>query len=63
MINQEMYLLGFDIDQGKHDIELKYFPKGMKLGGLVTIAGTIVYGLMWIWHLRSRRKKDGQKTD
>lgn len=55
--------LGFDIDQGKHDIELKYFPKGMKLGGLVTIAGTIVYGLMWIWHLRSRRKKDGQKTD
>ncbi len=35
--------IGFDIESGKHRVELKYMPPGFILGGIITIASSIIF--------------------
>ena len=43
-------LLGFDIKQGNHTIELKYKPHGYKYGLIITLTSTIILFIsQWKW--------------
>ena len=50
--------LAFDIDEGKHNIKLVYYPKGMTLGVIIT---GISLGLFLIYNFKF--KKTSQKSN
>jgi uncharacterized membrane protein YfhO len=47
--------LGFNIDPGKHDVTLHFIPKGLKLGGLISIVSLAVFLLLLL--VTAARKK------
>lgn len=47
--------LAFDIDKGKHEIKLVYYPKGMRLGVLITI---ISLGVLLIYNFKINKKSN-----
>lgn len=48
-------LLGAEIEAGKHDIVMKYFPQGLVTGLLISVAAWAVFVIMYI----GTKKKDG----
>ncbi len=51
---QELQLfLSFYIDQGEHDIEIKYMPRGLVLGAILSICG--LFFLMMTYMYRRRK--------
>ena len=39
--------LGFDIEEGEHKIVLKYYPKGMKIGLIISFISLIIINIYW----------------
>ena len=47
--------LSFKTDKGHHDVELRYFPRGLKAGIIITLASL---GILVILIITGRRQKD-----
>ncbi len=44
------------VDQGKHHIEFKYFPRGLREGLLLSLAGLIITAIIFILESKRRRR-------
>ena len=45
--------IGVDLEEGEHEIELKYFPPGLKFGSIISI-----FSLLWLCLIQKRLNKD-----
>ncbi|WP_086314603.1 hypothetical protein A5821_002186 [Enterococcus sp. 7F3_DIV0205] len=50
-------LITVKIPPGKHTIQLTYYPKGMKLGGILLIVCVLLFGLYVYWSQRNNQKR------
>lgn len=48
-------LIGIDLPAGEHTIEMKFFPKELTLGIIITIAGLVALAVIWI--LETKKSK------
>ncbi|MBR3920799.1 MAG: YfhO family protein, partial [Oscillospiraceae bacterium] len=48
-------LIGIDLPAGEHTIEMKFFPKELTLGIIITVAGLVA--LAFIWILETKKSK------
>ena len=48
-------LIGIDLTAGEHTIEMKFFPKELTLGIIITIAGLVSLAVIWI--LETKKSK------
>ena len=48
------------LEEGEHDVELRFIPEGMKLGIIITIAGWLIYIILCIVTVKSL-KREGSK--
>lgn len=55
------FMLGFDIEEGKHEISIKYMPKGFLLGALLSALGVAI--LISLYIRDKLTKIDIQKND
>ena len=48
-------LIGIDLPAGEHTIEMKFFPKELTLGIIITVAGLVALAVIWI--LETKKSK------
>ena len=49
--------VGVDAGEGEHEIYLKYVPKGLRLGGIISIVFCLGYVLLIIYSIYSKKNK------
>lgn len=50
--------LAFDINEGKHNVKLIYYPKGMKNGIIISVISLVITNFYVLYFNRSKRKNE-----
>ena len=53
-------LVAFELTEGEHHIELKFYPKGFGIGSLVTFIGLAIFVLLCVYIYVFQKKKAGK---
>lgn len=57
-------LLAFEIPEGEHSIEIKFEPKGLKIGLIISISSVILFLIFYLFMKKTgKRNKDGYDSD